>query len=47
MTVSFYKLVKEVRKEIYGKAPGIIDIVMICCSACLAAFLFLKKMKIF
>ena len=47
MTVSFYKLVKESRKEIYGKAPGIIDIVMICCSACLAAFLFLKKMKIF
>lgn len=47
MTVDFYKLVKESRKEVYGKAPGIIDIIMICFSACLTAFLFLKKMKIF
>ena len=45
MTVDFYKLVKNIRKDVYGKVPGIIDIAILSISACLVIFLLIQKMK--
>lgn len=43
MTIQFYRINEEQRKKNYGKAPGIIDIIMIVPSACMTGFLVYKK----
>ena len=45
MTIQFYRINEEQRKIIYGKPPGIIDIIMIIPSACIIVFLVYKKFK--